>query len=360
MAILLTVLGISALILLHELGHYLAARACGMRVSCFSVGFGPTLLRLRGGHTVWQIGAIPLGGYVVIDGMTGDVSDEASPSAESPDSGGHTAARLTADDPHSYRNKPAWQRALVIAAGPAANWLICAALLAAVAVTSGVAEIDETQAVIGALQPAGAGTRGGLAPGDRVQRIDGTVVVDWPHLVDLVRARPEQPTDVEVVRGQTIAHLKVTPERVGSIGVIGATPHANFVTYPLGAGLMQGLRGANRLGALQAQGIAGLFHRGGSAQLTGLPGIFRVVSHQAQVGLARLAESLATLSIGLCFLNLLPVPELDGGRLVFLAVEAVRRRPLDERFEGMVHTAGFVLLMAVMVFVSARDLLRIF
>lgn len=366
MAILLTCLGISALIILHELGHYWTARACGMRVSRFSIGFGPTLVRYQSAHTLWQIGLVPLGGYVIIDGMgpaeqdAPETDQDPAPTAPIIGSPHVASAPQKDDDPSSYRNKPAWQRALVIAAGPAANWLVCAALLAALAVTTGTAQYDETQAVLGEMKASGPAAQAGLLAGDRVQRIDDTVVIDWPHLVDVVRAHPGQLARFEVVRGRTIEHIDVTPRDQGGVGVMEAMPQATFVTYPLGAGIIEGCRGAARLSGNQARALAGLFGAHGSAQLSGLPGIVKSVSHQAETSLARLFESLAYLSIGLCLLNLLPVPALDGGRLLFLGLEVLRRRPIDERVEGLVHTAGFLVLAAVMVFVSARDILRIF
>lgn len=369
MAILLTCLGISALIILHELGHYWTARACGMRVSRFSIGFGPTLIRYQSAHTLWQVSAIPLGGYVIIDGLgpSEDGAPQGAPTDEDPSPiapivGSPHAAQNAAidDDPASYRNKPAWQRALVIAAGPAANWAVTAALLAGLAVTSGTPQYDETQAVLGEMKASGPAAQAGLLAGDRVQRIDETVVMDWSHLVEVVRAHPGQVAHFEVVRGRKIERIDVTPREQGGVGVMEAMPQATFVTYPLGAGVIEGCRGAARLTASQARGMAGLLTGRGSAQLSGLPGIVKSVSNQAETSLARLFESLAYLSIGLCLLNLLPVPALDGGRLLFLGLEVLRRRPIDERIEGLVHTAGFLVLAAVMVFVSARDILRIF
>jgi regulator of sigma E protease len=343
MSILLTLLGISLLIILHEAGHYLVARACGMRVSRFSLGFGPALLRRQVGETIWQVAAVPLGGYVLIEGMGPAEGEEEAAAADT--------------DPRSYKNKPAWQRAAVIFAGPLTNWLITAVLLMGLAMTTGFARYDETQPVLGEIMADGPAAQAGLQAGDRVQRIGGVEVADWSTLVREIRAHPNTPLAIAFERDGAPMHRTVTPKLAAGVGVMEVMPSAHLEQFSPGAAVVAGIEGAWHLTCEQARMLLGMFTGKAGGQLSGLPGIVKAVSKQAEQSLARLFDSLAYLSIGLCLLNLLPVPALDGSRLLFLGVEMVRRRPVDERIEGLIHTAGFVLLLGVMVFVSVRDLL---
>ena len=349
MSILITLVGISLLIILHEAGHYAVARACGMRVLRFSLGFGRTLWSRQVGETTYQLALIPLGGYVLIDGMGQAEDDDTNPMPATP--------RIDTD-PRSYRNKPAWQRALVIFAGPAANWLIAALALTVLAGTSGLTHYDESQAVLGELVVGGPAAQAGLRDGDRVLKADGTSVADWAGLVSAIRAHADKPLPLDITRGDAPMQIVVTPKKGGGgYGVIEALPHADVQHFALGGAALAGVHGAWELTVQQGRMLLGMFTGSVGGQLSGLPGIVKAVSKQAELGLNRLLESLAWLSIGLCLLNLTPIPALDGSRLLFLLIEAVRRRPVDERIEGAIHTAGFVLLLGLMIFVSVRDLL---
>lgn len=346
MSIVLTILGLSLLVILHEFGHYLTARAFGMRVSRFSLGFGPTLLSAKRGDTTWQVAAIPLGGFVQIDGM-GPAEEQAEGYVHDPEDAG------------SYRNKPAWQRALVIFAGPAANWLICAGLLCVLAATQGFTRYDNSQAVLGELVPTGAAAQAGLQPGDHVRRIGDTAVSSWNSLVTEVRAHPAQTVLFEIEREGAVLTLPVTPKAGadGHTGMVEAMPLGHLERCSWLQAPAAGARGAWNFTVEQARLLGGIFTGHSAGKLSGLPGIIKITSEQARRSLGHLAESLAWLSIGLCLLNLAPIPALDGSRLFFLGVEMIRRRPVDERLEGMLHTAGFVLLLGMMIFVSVRDLL---
>lgn len=341
MAVAQTILGISLLIILHELGHYLVARACNMRVLRFSVGFGPTLFKRTFGETTWQVAAIPLGGFVQVDGM------------------GPREADVYPDDERNYRNRPRWQRAAVIAAGPAMNWVLAALFIGALALTVGFSRIDESRAEIGDLVEGEAAAQAGLAPGDVVLSINGEPTKDWNELVAHVRAHPEEPLTFAIERGGERMAVTVTPKRSGEggFGVLGVyPPTVRQRTGPLGA-VALGFTGAWNMTARQVGLLWGMVAGTEEGRLSGLPGMIKMVSEQARRGIERLLQSLAWLSITLCILNLLPIPALDGSRLVFIGVEAVRGKPIDERVESVVHTIGFALLLALMIAVSVRDLL---
>lgn len=344
MTMLATILGISMLIILHEFGHFLVARACGMRVLRFSVGFGPTLFSKKMGDTIWQVAAIPLGGFVQVHGM-GPSEDESD-------------AHI--DPSQSYNNKPGWQRALVIFAGPAANWLISACLIAGLAMTVGVQKYDTTKAVIGDVVEAGPAAQGGLQANDTVVRINDEDVSDWSSMVSIISNHPEQALQFEIDRGGEVKTLTITPRKdaASDAGKIDVLPGGEREHFGVVQGLGAGITGAWNMTGQYGKMLWGLISGSQKGQLSGLPGIVKMVSQQAQRGLSRLFESLAWLSIGLCLLNLMPVPALDGGRLVFLGAELVRGKPVNEKVEGIIHTIGFALLIGLMIFVSVRDVLH--
>jgi len=335
----LAILGISLLIILHELGHYGAARACGMHVERFSIGFGPTIWGKQVGDTFWQVAAIPVGGFVQIRGMGAD---------------GEAAL-----DPRGFRNRPIWQRALVMVAGPAANWLIAAAAIALLAGTVGFHEADESTATIGEIVESSPAASAGLAVGDIVKSVDGVGVTDWLALVTEIRKHPGALVALAVDRqGQAVrieAHL--AKSEGGDVGVLGVGPKLIAHTYGPVLALVMGVHGAAKLTRDQALFLWQFAAGKRAGKVAGLPGIVKMISHQAKRGLGRLLEALALLSIGLFILNLLPVPALDGGRLIFLALEAARGRPINQVVEGWVHAVGMALLLALMVLVSVRDLL---
>ncbi len=339
MSLFLTVLGISLLIVLHELGHFALARAFGMRVLRFSVGFGPPLVSRQLGDTIWQIAVIPLGGFVHIHGMG--------------------AGEPVGNDGKSFRDKPLWQRALVILAGPLANWLIAAVCLAALAGSVGLQHYDESRTVLGEIVEGEAAAQSGLRSGDEVRAVAGVDVTDWQSFVTEVRKHAQEPVTFGVLRDGHKLEIEVTPRRSddGDFGVIGVLPHANVERLRALPAIGAGFRGAWRLTAQQASLLWGVLAGTQEGRLTGLPGIVKMVSEQAQHGLSRLLQALAVLSVVLALLNLLPVPALDGSRLVFLGIEGARGRPVNELIEGWVHAAGFVLLLGLMIFVSLRDLL---
>lgn len=339
MSVLLTILGISLLIMLHELGHYLMARACGMRVLRFSIGFGPQLLGKKIGETTWQIAAIPLGGFVQIDGMGFKESDEAP------------------EDERCFRNKPSWQRALVLAAGPAMNWLLAAFFVAVLAYTVGFVRHDFDTTVIGTVHE-GPAAEAGLQAGDRVIRVAGTPVSDWRQMVDAVLATPTEMLLFEIERDGESMTLEITPHKTddGSYR-IEVEPPGDVMKFGFFGSIAFGFIGAWSLTEQQLGLLWGLVTRTKDAKLTGLPGIVKIVSARAKKGLRWLLDALAGLSVTLALLNLLPIPALDGSRLVFVGIEAIRRRPVDQKVEAVIHGIGFLLLLGLMIFVSIRDVI---
>lgn len=332
------VVGISLLITLHELGHYLVARACGMRVLRFSVGFGPALISRQFGDTVWQLAAIPLGGFVQIQGMApGEDNDPA------------------ANDPQSFLNRPVWQRMATILAGPAANWLLAAVFLAA-ALMLGVSQPSGAP-VVGGVLPESPAANAGLQTGDRFISIDGAPIEAWNDLGRAVGENPGKSLDIHIEREGTMLTFAIVAADESGQGRLGVRPSATLLQLNPGAAVVTGLQNTWAMTGRYTNLLWGLITGAQEGQLSGLPGIVKMANQQADEGVSALLGFLAWLSIGLFLLNLLPVPGLDGGRFAFLTVELLRGRPVNEEVEARVHGFGLLVLLGLMIFVSVRDIL---
>ncbi|HET9595410.1 MAG TPA: M50 family metallopeptidase [Anaeromyxobacteraceae bacterium] len=331
---LVVILAFGALVIIHELGHFLVARGCGMRVERFSVGFGPVLLRRQRGDTEWAVSAVPFGGYVKIAGM-GPGDDVAE------------------GDAGAYANQPAWRRFLVILAGPGMNYLFAVLLAGAMLATLGLPEGDPAP-VVGRVVAGGAAERAGLRAGDRVASVDGRPVDSWAALVAEIVAHPGQPARLAVERAGSTLEITATPDSEGGTGRLGIEQSRRMVKASAGQAFLAAARLTNaRAGEILA-GLGQMVTGRQKAELRGPLGIAQEMARSARAGAGQFVGIVWFISIALALFNLLPVPALDGGRLVFLVYEIVTRRRVNQRVEGIVHLAGFValfgLLLAVTIF----------
>jgi regulator of sigma E protease len=334
LAILAAVLAVSLLIVVHEAGHFLAARRFGMRVERFSVGFGPVLLAFRRGGTEFAISALPLGGYVRIAGMAPGEAQDAS-------------------DRGLYANQAAWRRFLVILAGPAMNYLTAILVAWGLLATLGL-RANDPSARVGAPVPGMPAEAAGLLPGDRIAAVAGTPVETWETLVRELQRHPGEPIVLDVVRGEGGAAarlaLPITPKDDGGVGRIGVERGTVLVRAGAGTALAEAVRRTNASAAGQLAAFGSVFSQ--RQRVEGPIGIARQLVRGARDGVAPFLGLVWTISIVLAILNLLPVPALDGGRLVFLVYEIVARRRVSERVESFVHFAGFVLLVGLLLAVT--------
>jgi len=339
------ILGISALIVLHEAGHMWVARLMGMRVERFSVGFGPVLWSARRGETEYAVSALPLGGYVRITGMApGEDIDPA--------------------DPTAYCNQPAWRRVLVLAAGPGANYLVAVVLAALLLATLGLPSPDGSSR-LGELVAGRPAAAAGLRPGDRITAVGDRPVATWDELVKALQGSPGRTVLLQVQRGEgeapTRLTLPITPEDQGGVGKVGAAPWAPRLRLGAGEALVEGVARTNHAVAQTWSVVAGMVKRERKAELSGPVGIVEELVRGAQAGVDRYFSVIWNISVALALFNLLPLPALDGGRLVFLAYELVTRRRVNEKVESYVHAAGFVALIALLLGVTIfGDLARLF
>jgi len=326
MAIVVAVVGLGLLIAAHEAGHLVLARLMGMRVETYSLGFGPRIAGFRHGDTDYRLSALPLGGYCKIAGFTPD-----DPAAQD------------ASDPGSYMNKAAWRRFLVIAAGPGVNYLLAFVLIAALYASQGFPDLSTTRIDV---IPGGPAAAAGLQTGDQVIAVDGVPVQSFDDLRrELVKPGAPPERRIEVLRGAEGKAVLVRP--VG--GTISVRADRVPVRLPLVEAIPRALRDVWTLNAATLGALWDVLRGKGGASLAGPVAIVQQASAEVKRGLADFASILANISVALAVFNFLPVPALDGGRLVFLGVELITGRKVNQRFESVVHVIGLLLLLALLV-----------
>ena len=351
------VLLLGPLIVLHELGHYWAGRIFGVKAETFSVGFGKELWhRIDKRGTRWRIAAFPLGGYVM---FAGDADPSSKPSAD------------TFDQPASPGTLAAaalWQRMIIILAGPLANLVTAILIFAGFAMTYGIVTAPP---VIGGFSSASAAKSAGLQPGDRITSIDGQQIEDFADIAPRVALYPGQTVKVTYERaGRTMEvpvklALDVTKDQFGNEnrrGLLGIGPAGVELTR------VNPLR-AVQYGAVQSFGIARMMAIGLKQIVTGersinemggLPKVAKFSGEMLSLGWPEFVGFAALISINLAFINLLPIPTLDGGHLAIYAAEAIRRKPLGLRSQELAFRIGMAFVLAFAVFVTVNDLAGMF
>jgi regulator of sigma E protease len=350
---------LTVLVFVHEFGHYFIARRNGVRVDVFSIGFGPEVF---GWHdragTRWKFSAIPLGGYVK---MFGD-NDASS---------GLPAAGLSRMTPAerevSFHYKRLGQRAAIVVAGPAANFVFAIVVLAILFMTFGQ---PFTPAQVGQVQPGSAAERGGIKPGDVIVKINGASVQSFENVQQDVRLNPGAPMTIVVKRGGDDLTFHVTPtkteltDRFGNhyeIGLLGiARNGVDYVKRDPATALLQAGAETWTLSAdtLQAMWQIVIGTRG-TDELGGPLRIAQMSGDVAQGGIVAVVWFMAVLSINLGLINLFPVPVLDGGPPLFYAAEALRGKPLGQRAQEYGFRIGLALVLTLMVFATWNDLVHL-
>jgi regulator of sigma E protease len=335
LAILLAVLALGILIIVHEGGHFLVARLSGMRVDRFSIGFGPRLISFKRGETTYQIAAIPLGGFVQIAGL--------NPGEEG----------LAVDDPRAYPNRPVWQRLLTIFAGPGTNYLFAAVLMVGVYLAYGVPVPGRAPQVAG-LRDGKPAAAAGLQPGDEMVAIDGHKLTEVGQVAPLISGSQGNPVTIDILRDGQAKSITVKPEKDGNDYRIGIEiqPKEEFVKASFGKTVVEGLRFPYDYSRFILHGFGEIFAGRQKAEFSGPIGIVKVMKRQIANGMKSTLLVIAIISVYLGLFNLLPLPALDGGRIVFLALEAISRRRVNQRVEQTVHMVGMFVLLGFLVYVT--------
>ncbi|CAA7602546.1 Peptidase family M50 [Acididesulfobacillus acetoxydans] len=338
-----------SMVMIHEFGHFMIARMTGIKVLEFSFGFGPKLLWHQGKETLYAWRLIPLGGFVRLYGMDPEPDETGEPQI------------APADDKRSFMNKRVWQRMAVIAAGPIMNFVLAMLLFVGVFAYLGLPAQAQGNAV-GSLVQGKAAEKAGIVPGDRIVAVDGEATPDWNRLTDVIHALPNQNLLITLERGGKTRTIKVRTEKdpQTGYGLIGIAPEIVYrrlsIFQAVGLGWERTVEFTKFILVAIVEMITGKI----PAQVGGPVAIAQAIGQGAKEGLANLLGLTGVLSIQLGLLNLFPIPALDGSRLVFLAVEGLRGKPLNPERENLIHFVGFVLLVLVMLAVTYHDILQLF
>lgn len=337
MTILIAVLMIGVLVFAHELGHFMTAKASGILVQEFALGMGPLIFSRQIGETRYSIRALPIGGFARMAGEEFDEEDQKVP------------------DDRRFDKKPTYIRAIVLAAGSLMNFVLAMIIFMLVFVFMGV---PSSSSVVGDVAPDNPAALAGVLPGDRVVAIDGEPVNSWQDIQRLVGPRASQALSLEVVRnGERLTFSLVPrPDQTGK-GLIGIAPSVEkfSILASIKMGWEETVWFTRQIISLVASMITGRIPAEGAGPI----GMIVMVGEVARTGLVNLMTFAAIISIQLGLFNLLPIPALDGGKLLFVGVEVLRGRPVDPEKESFVHFVGFILLMAFLVLVTYRDIQRL-
>jgi regulator of sigma E protease len=352
---------ITPIIFFHELGHFLAARACGVRVETFSIGFGPALASWHDRFgTRWKIASIPLGGYVK---FFGDENAASMPDREHLD---HLSAQ---ERQVAFPLKPLYQRALIVAAGPAANFVLAIVILTVFLMALGT-YVAAPQVV--RVDPGSAAAEAGFQAGDTVLSVNGSVINTFGDIRGFVWDRAGQTLSVRVRRGTRTLFLHVTPRltqlnMVGgpqSIGVLGIDGPLQDQWKHVGYGFFPALGEAcNETWSVVAttfDQLSRIFTSGGKpSQISGVIGIAKLSGDVAAVSWLSLFRLAALISISIGLVNLFPIPILDGGHLLYYAFEAALGRPLGARAQDVGFRLGLAVMLGLMLLAAWNDLVRL-
>jgi len=354
---------LTIVVFFHELGHFLVARWCGVKVLVFSIGFGPEIVGFYDRYgTRWKISAVPLGGYVK---FFGDENAASVPDHEA-------AAEMTeAEKKVSFIHQKVGPRAAVVVAGPVANFILAILIFAGVFMTVGK---QTTSARVDSVQPASAAQAAGFKPGDLVVAINGEKIDNFADMQRIVSVSAGETLNIEVDRGGVPVMLKATPQlkelkdafgnkhRLGVLGISRSMAPGDIKTEKMGPikALAEGARETWFVVDRTMTYLGGVFTgREAADQLGGPIRIAQVSGEVASIGFVALIHLTAVLSVSIGLLNLFPIPLLDGGHLLFYAIEAIRGRPLSERAQEVGFRIGLAIVVMLMIFATFNDILHL-
>lgn len=317
-------------VVIHEGGHFSVAKLVGIKVNEFAIGMGPKLFQKRKGETIYTLRALPIGGYVKMEG-----EDEDS------------------DDPRGFSKVSVWSRIAVVSAGAIMNFVLAIVVLSIVAFSLGLPTTTIEEVLVDS--PA---MEYGVLPSDKILSIDGVEINEWNEIVDTINSsETSKMLNIDVLRDGEIISLQVKPVVDDKRVVIGIVPKSERSFFK---SIEAGFKDTWYFLKLMFNFIAMLFQGQVSTNdLAGPVGVINEIGNQAKMGFLNLLYILGFISVNLGFFNLLPIPALDGSRIVFLLIEAIRGKPVDPKKEGFIHFLGFVFLISLMLLVTYKDLIRI-
>ncbi len=332
MTIIYAVILFALMIFPHELGHFVAAKAVGVTVNEFAFGMGPALFQRQRGETMYSIRLVPIGGYCAMEGENEDTGNEGS-----------------------FNSKPVWAKLLVLFAGAGMNVLIA---ILALSIFMGVAGSVTT--TLDEIQPDSPAQAAGLAEGDRLLSIDGTEIENWSDVTAAMgegEARKKQRQIVVEREGQQMTFTAVPEKNEEGRYVIGILPQ---VSHSPVLAVENGLKLTGRMAGLMFDSLKMIVTGQVSTdEIAGPVGIVTMAGETTKYGISYFVNLLALMSLNLAMINLLPLPALDGGRILFVIIRKLTGRMISDELEGRIHNIGMLLLLALMVFVTWNDIARL-
>ena len=355
-----TILVLGILIFVHELGHFLVAKLVGIRVEKFSLGFPPKLVSFRKGETEYCISVVPLGGYVKMAG-------------ESPDESEITGA------PYEFMSKTPLQRSAVILAGPLMNFFTAIVILSAIFFVKGYPTFHKEKMIIDDVSKGSPGEAAGLAAGDEILSVDGQQVDNIAELMKIVSPKIGERISIEYRRGipidsvrwagrtrtvSLVTAIDTTRDEYGEDKVVGIIGLHDYLWWQRLGPLESIERAVSRTWEISVLLVGFLWKlvtlQVSAKSIGGVIFIAQTSGEAARLGLVPLFSLIALLSVNLAVVNILPIPVLDGGHLVFLAIEVIRRKPLTVKQRAVIQQVGLAFLLMLIVMVTYNDITRIF
>ncbi|SHI68820.1 regulator of sigma E protease [Propionispora hippei DSM 15287] len=326
------------LIFVHELGHFMTAKWVGMRVDEFALGFGKKLISFRRGETLYSLRLIPLGGFNKIAGMDPDEEQ----------------------DERSFGAKPIWARILVIVAGSAMNFLLPVLLFLIVFLSAGIDNVSD-QPIIGNIFADKPAARAGLMTGDRIVSVNNEKIDSWRQFVTLVQNSGQKPLHIQFDRAGTTGQAEVVPEfdNKANRGIIGVMPQIDNYRPGFFESVKLSVVQTYTVTAAMITGLLQMVTGQVAAEVAGPIGVAQMAGEVAQLGIIPLLQFAAFLSLNLGLLNLLPVPVLDGGHVVALALEGVRGKSLSRDKMQFLQMIGFALLLLLTLVATFKDIAKL-
>ena len=338
----------------HEFGHFIAAKLCNVQINEFSIGMGPALWKKQKGETLLAIRAIPFGGYCAMEGEDGQGEEDDEPDDES--------TEIAEYNPQAFNNKKPWQKTVILAAGSIMNMLTALVIMIVV-----VGTIGFTSTVLDEIQAGSPAEKAGLQVGDKVISINDTEIKTWNDVASTIQSTDGSDISFVVLRNHKKVEMTLRPELATSydeagnevqgykVGITCRRSHDPFKAVVAGAESTWNLVG------LMFDSIKMLFSgEAGADDLAGPVGMVQMVNETIDYGFWYYGFLAALICVNLAIMNLLPLPALDGGRIVFVLFGWITKKQVSVKVEGTVHAIGLILLLLLMVFVTKNDIVRIF
>lgn len=330
MTVIYAILIFCVLIFVHEFGHFAAAKACGIKVNEFAIGMGPAFFKKQKGETQYSLRIFPIGGFCAMEGEDEDSEDE-----------------------RAFNNKPAWQRAIVLAAGAFMNLVTAVILMIVIACWSG-----QATTVIDQVLDDSPAYEAGIQAGDEIISIDGEDIDAWSDILTAVGEKKDGSLQITLLRDGHEMSVTATAEydKESERAKIGIKPE---ITHNVIDGVVTGVKNTGNMTVMMYDTIRQLITGDVSVkELSGPVGIVYAVNDTAKAGAIYVVYLSALLSLNLAIMNMLPLPALDGGRLLFLLIRKITGKRVTDEMEGRIHFIGIVLLMLLMVFVTWNDIVK--